>query len=1092
MKKRLVSLSLAVLLVLQLLSGIPIPAQAASAMRYSSALVDMLKDREGFSATPYWDVSHWSIGYGTTCPDDKVDYYKKNPMSVTEATTEFAKALTRFENAVSGYIDKHGLSLLQHEFDALVSFSYNCGEGWMSSLDGYFNTAVRERGTAQELIYGMCLYSTAGGQYILTDRRLMEANLFLNGVYNKVPDNYRCVFLDGNGGKLSYAVYGFDADLEMPVQAAFSQIPTGVDSSGRAFVYNLAGWYTAAGKKVNKLDSSVPSGEILYARWADQTGRIVSLPKGTKENVTVTVTSATVNVRKGPGTYYENVGTYEKGTSVSVTETYTELDYTWGKTAKGWFRLDYSNYADVKTDAAQFPKVGVCTTDQVNIRTGAGTSYNSVGKMAKNTWVTISQEQSDGSLRWGKISGGQWDGKWICLSYIRYGKQVAGVKLLQKPAQLHYVQSAESLKLEGSILQVTYTDGSIAARSLDRSMVTVYDNTALGETTVQAAYGDFSVSFQVNIIKPTVTFRDWDGTVMFRGQYATGQKLTPPTPYRMGDSTYYNVFVGWDRPVQPVKGNTTYTAQYLQSTSPDRLEVPTKITSGVYQAGNGVLKNVPAGTTVEALIGGIREYSHVAVYNGAGKCHGDMKVTTGMVVRLEHEGQRYQSLVVQVNGDTTSGWLSTDGSWYYFSGGKPLTGWRQIGGIWYYMNSDYTMETGWLTLGGATYFLNKDGAMVTGTHTVNGVSYTFDSQGVLQGTAPTGWQQRNNDWYYYKAGAKQTGWLQLGSTWYYLDRAGKMVTGRYVVDGVTYVFASSGAMTGTVAQETPVLNGWHQQQNGAWSYYKNDTKQTGWIQDGPWYYLGSTGVRQTGWLELGDKTYYLTAVGTMVTGEYTVDGVTYRFDKDGVLVGIVPKPSGWKQEDGLWYYYQDGQRQTDWLKVGNKWYYLNYNGAMMTGWLQLGSTWYYLNQDGEMVTGWLQLGNTWYYLNSSGAMVTGWLQLGSTWYYLNSSGAMVTGWVRQGSTWYYLNSGGAMVTGWLQLGNTWYYLNSSGVMTTGWQRVSGTWYYLNSSGAMVTGWLKDGRDWYYLDSGGAMLANTSRKIDGKVYRFNTSGVCTNP
>ena len=77
MTRKCISFVLAVLL----LAGSIVPTARAQTggMVSSQSLVDKMKAREGFSATPYWDVSHYSIGYGTTCPDDKVDYYKKNP-----------------------------------------------------------------------------------------------------------------------------------------------------------------------------------------------------------------------------------------------------------------------------------------------------------------------------------------------------------------------------------------------------------------------------------------------------------------------------------------------------------------------------------------------------------------------------------------------------------------------------------------------------------------------------------------------------------------------------------------------------------------------------------------------------------------------------------------------------------------------------------------------------------------------------------------------------------------------------------------------------------------------------------------------------
>ena len=152
-------------------------AEEESQMVASQALIDKMKAREGFSATPYWDYAHYSIGYGTTCPEELVSYYEQFPMSEALAETEFKKHLGEFEEAVRAFAQKHSLTLAQHQFDALVSFSYNCGAGWMDSLSGYFNTAVRQGDTGAALLYGMSLYSTAGGQYLLIGRRLWEANM---------------------------------------------------------------------------------------------------------------------------------------------------------------------------------------------------------------------------------------------------------------------------------------------------------------------------------------------------------------------------------------------------------------------------------------------------------------------------------------------------------------------------------------------------------------------------------------------------------------------------------------------------------------------------------------------------------------------------------------------------------------------------------------------------------------------------------------------------------------------------------------------------------------------------------------------------
>ncbi|HGP8570696.1 TPA: RICH domain-containing protein, partial [Streptococcus pneumoniae] len=57
--------------------------------------------------------------------------------------------------------------------------------------------------------------------------------------------------------------------------------------------------------------------------------------------------------------------------------------------------------------------------------------------------------------------------------------------------------------------------------------------------------------------------------------------------------------------------------------------------------------------------------------------------------------------------------------------------------------------------------------------------------------------------------------------------------------------------------------------------------------------------------------------------------------------------TGWKQENGMWYFYNtDGSMATGWLEYNGSWYYLNANGAMATGWLEYNGSWYYLNTNG--------------------------------------------------------------------------------------------------------------------------------------------------
>ena len=122
----------------------------------------------------------------------------------------------------------------------------------------------------------------------------------------------------------------------------------------------------------------------------------------------------------------------------------------------------------------------------------------------------------------------------------------------------------------------------------------------------------------------------------------------------------------------------------------------------------------------------------------------------------------------------------------------------------------------------------------------------------------------------------------------------------------------------------------------------------------------------------------------------------------------------------------------------------------------------------------------------------GWRQFNGSWYYFGDDGKPKTGWVKSGSSWFYMGTDGVMQTGLIKVSGKLYYLSGSGAMKTGWLKDGGKRYYFESGGAMKTGWLKLDGKWYYLDADGVMLASTSRKIGSKVYRFNASGVCTNP
>ena len=100
-------------------------------MKITQEGIDLIKSFEGLRLKAYKALpteKYFTIGYGH-CGEDV-----KEGMRITlkQAEDLLKKDLERYE----GYVDKYAgnLALNQHEFDALVSFCYNCGAGNLKKL----------------------------------------------------------------------------------------------------------------------------------------------------------------------------------------------------------------------------------------------------------------------------------------------------------------------------------------------------------------------------------------------------------------------------------------------------------------------------------------------------------------------------------------------------------------------------------------------------------------------------------------------------------------------------------------------------------------------------------------------------------------------------------------------------------------------------------------------------------------------------------------------------------------------------------------------------------------------------------------------
>ena len=150
-----------------------------SRMKPSQLCVDLVKHFEGLYPKAYLcPAGIWTIGYGHTgLIHNDGTVYAGRKVTQEEAEKLLAYDLEKFSEKVGKLVT---VPLEQHQFDALVSFAFNLGEGnlrkstLLKKLNG-FNYA----GAAEEFMK----WDKAGGKTLagLTRRRKAERHLFATG-----------------------------------------------------------------------------------------------------------------------------------------------------------------------------------------------------------------------------------------------------------------------------------------------------------------------------------------------------------------------------------------------------------------------------------------------------------------------------------------------------------------------------------------------------------------------------------------------------------------------------------------------------------------------------------------------------------------------------------------------------------------------------------------------------------------------------------------------------------------------------------------------------------------------------------------------
>lgn len=145
-------------------------------MKLSNLGLSVLEFIEQFRAIAYrrFPNEPWTAGYGHTGPD----VHQGTVCTRNEARTWLAGDVGHAEVAVMRAVD---VSMTQHQFDALVSFTYNAGEGALrgSTLLKLLNAGKPLLAAEEFLKWDHVGAVESDG---LESRRIVERALFLDGL----------------------------------------------------------------------------------------------------------------------------------------------------------------------------------------------------------------------------------------------------------------------------------------------------------------------------------------------------------------------------------------------------------------------------------------------------------------------------------------------------------------------------------------------------------------------------------------------------------------------------------------------------------------------------------------------------------------------------------------------------------------------------------------------------------------------------------------------------------------------------------------------------------------------------------------------
>ena len=226
-------------------------------LRTTEQMIALLKSKEGFRATAYWDYSQYSIGYGSACTKDEY------PNGITEAQADILlrEMLLGFEEKLDKFLQENYITLRDNQYDAMISLTYNIGSGWMKerALATLLKNGTYSNNELASAIGIWCHVKSNGVTSIhdgLVARRISEINVFLYGDYSGEATGFYSVrFEQTEKGDRARDIAFYEAG------SAYDPAFEATSDDGEIFL----GWYTAEGTLLTDLRATQDL--TVTARW---------------------------------------------------------------------------------------------------------------------------------------------------------------------------------------------------------------------------------------------------------------------------------------------------------------------------------------------------------------------------------------------------------------------------------------------------------------------------------------------------------------------------------------------------------------------------------------------------------------------------------------------------------------------------------------------------------------------------------------------------------------------------------------------------------------------------------------------------------